>query len=57
MVTVSIKNIQNFYKITFQLSDYQMKSLMIKALYQGISFKFNNGTVADSIAMSTLVII
>ena len=57
MVIVSIKNIQNFYKITCQLSDYQIKSLLIKALYQGTSFTFQNGTVADSVAMSTLVII
>ena len=55
-MNVSITNLKLYYK-NISYSDYQIKSLLIKALYHNISFGFQDGSVADSVAMSTLVII
>jgi hypothetical protein len=51
------KTFEKFDKSKRQFSDYQIKTLMIKALYQDSSFTFNGGPVADSVAMSILVVI
>jgi hypothetical protein len=40
-----------------KLLEYQIQALILKALYQNGSYVFSNGTVADSTAVSTLVII
>jgi len=50
-----------FKKILFKkktkILEYQIKTFLIKALYQNSSYTFVNAPVADSIEMSNLVII
>lgn len=57
IVSTNIEYLKRFYLKKNKILEYQIKALLIKALYQNSSYTFANGLVADSIEMSNLVII
>ncbi len=54
-VSVNIKHLKPFIKEN-PISEYKIKSIFIKALYQNISSPIDNRSIANNTALSTLVI-